>query len=128
MLRTNLLKRNINNKKDLYFQIIDWSSNDIYKSINNDEEDEEEDENEKKKYNKKRRLVIRGYGVTKEGYSISIHIFNFKPYFYIKVPEEWDEKVFKYFKSEVLKNVQEYNHEGLDICKLVQKKDFLRFY
>ena len=127
MLRTNLLKRNINNKKDLYFQIIDWSSNDIYKSINNDEEDEEEDENEKKKYNKKRRLVIRGYGVTKEGYSISIHIFNFKPYFYINVPEEWDEKVFKYFKSEVLKNVQEYNHEGLDICKLVQKKDFYGF-
>ena len=40
MLRTNLLKRNINNKKDLYFQIIDWTSNDIYKSLNNDENDD----------------------------------------------------------------------------------------
>ena len=74
MLRTNLLKRNINNKKDLYFQIIDWTSNDIYKSVNNDDENEDDEEEEKKKYNKTRRLVIRGYGVTKEGYSLSIHI------------------------------------------------------
>ena len=92
MLRTELLKRNINNKKDLYFQIIDWSSNDIYKSINKDNDDEEDEENNK--YKKKRRLVLRGYGVTKEGYSISIHIFNFKPYFYIKIPQDWNDRIF----------------------------------
>ena len=126
MLRTELLKRNINNKKDLYFQIIDWSSNDIYKSINKNNDDDEESE-ENNKYKKKRRLVLRGYGVTKEGYSISIHIFNFKPYFYIKIPQDWNDRIFRNFKNECLSQIPEYNHEGLDECKIVDRKDFYGF-
>jgi len=126
MLRNNLLKRNINNKNDLYFQIIDWTSNDIYKSVNNDNNDEDDEEQENK-YKKKRRLVIRGYGVTKEGYSISIHIFNFKPFFYIKIPDDWNDRIFRNFKNECLSQVAEYNHEGLDECKIVERKDFYGF-
>ena len=124
MLRSNLLK--CNNKKDLYFQIIDWSSNDIKKSINKEDDDEDENE-ESNKYNKKRRLVLRGYGVTKEGYSISIHIFNFKPYFYIKIPEDWNDRIFRNFKNECMNQVPEYNHEGLDECKIIERKDFYGF-
>ena len=49
MLRNNLEKRNLNNKKDLSFQITDWSCNDIYKSVNKNDDDEEEDENNKRR-------------------------------------------------------------------------------
>ena len=49
MLRNELLKRNINNKKDLCFQITDWTSNDIYKSVNKDNDEEDEEENKYKK-------------------------------------------------------------------------------
>ena len=48
MLRSDLLKKP-NNKKDLTFQIIDWSSNDIYKSVNKDDEDQDEEDNKYKK-------------------------------------------------------------------------------
>ena len=92
MLRTKLYKSN--NKKDLCFQITDWSSNDTYINNKDEEEDDEEEVNENKYKKKKRRLILRGYGITKEGYSVSIHIFNFKPYFYIKIPEDWDETKF----------------------------------
>ena len=125
MLRNNLEKRNLNNKKDLSFQITDWSCNDIYKNVNKNEDDEEEEENNK--YKKKRRLVLRGYGITKEGYSISVHIFNFKPYFYINIPEDWNDRIFRSFKNECLNQVPEYNHEGLDECKIVERKDFFGF-
>ncbi len=123
MLRNDLLKRNINNKRDLCFQITDWTSNDIYKSINKDNEEEEEEN----KYKKKRRLVLRGYGVTKDGHSISVHIFNFKPYFYIKIPDDWNDRIFRNFKNECLSQIPEYNHEGLDECKIVERKDFYGF-
>ena len=126
MLRNNLEKRNINNKRDLCFQIIDWTSNDIFKSVNNDD-DNDDNEDEENKYKKKRRLVLRGYGVTKEGYSISIHVFNFKPYFYIKIPEDWNERIFRHFKKACLSQIPEYNHEGLDECKIVERKDFFGF-
>ena len=127
MLRTNLYKSN--NKKDQCFQITDWSSNDTYinSKDENEDDDEDEEENEKKYKKKKRRLILRGYGVTSEGYSISIHIFNFKPYFYIKIPEDWDEKKFKYFKNECLNMIPEYNHEGLDEASLVLRKEFYGF-
>ena len=125
MLRTKLYKSN--NKKDLCFQITDWSSNDTYINNKDEEEDDEEEVNENKYKKKKRRLILRGYGITKEGYSVSIHIFNFKPYFYIKIPEDWDETKFKYFKNECMKMIPEYNHEGLDEAVMVLRKEFYGF-
>ena len=124
MLRNNLFVKN--NKNDLYFQITDWTNNDLY--LNKKNEEEEEEEEEENKYKKKqRRLIIRGYGVTNNGNSISIHIFNFKPYFYIKIPENWTDKEFKLLKNECLNMIPEYNHEGLDEARMILKKEFYGF-
>ena len=124
MLRNNLFVKN--NKNDLYFQITDWTNNDLY--LNKKNEEEEEEEEEENKYKKKqRRLIIRGYGVTNNGNSISIHIFNFKPYFYIKIPENWTDKEFKLLKKKCLNMIPEYNHEGLDEARMILKKEFYEF-
>ena len=124
MLRSkNVIK---NNKEQLEFQIIDWASSDTYLKINDDDDDENENENQKKK-NKKRRLVLRGHGITSEGNSISIHIFNFKPYFYIKLPQNWDERIFRTFKNACMNQIPEYQHDGLVDIKMVKRKDFYGF-
>ena len=87
---SNVIK---NNKQDIVFQICDWKSYDIYtKKEEDDENNEEEDENKFK--NKVKRLVIVGYGITSAGNSISIHVHGFEPYFYINIPDDWDDRVF----------------------------------
>ena len=32
---------------------------------------------------------IKALGVTEEGYSVCVNINNFKPFFYIKIPDKW---------------------------------------
>lgn len=34
--------------------------------------------------------VIWMYGVTKEGYSVCAHVYNFRPYFYVELPSGVD--------------------------------------
>ena len=118
-----------NNKTDIIFQIIDWKSNDIYKKKeDDDDENEENDEEQENSYkNKVKRLSIRGYGVTDNGNSISVHINGFQPYFYIRIPQDWDSKVFNLLKNQILKDVPEYVREGLHVAKIVQRKEFYGF-
>ena len=124
MLRNQtVLKKN--NQDDLVFQIIDWHCNDVQFTVNNSDEDNEDNEQNYKK--KRKKLVLRGYGVTDKGQSISIHIFNFKIYFYIKIPQEWSEMDFKYFKNACLSQIPEYNHDGLHMAKIEERKDFYGF-
>ena len=120
---SNVIK---NNKQDIVFQICDWKSYDIYtKKEEDDENNEEEDENKFK--NKVKRLVIVGYGITSAGNSISIHVHGFEPYFYINIPDDWDDRVFNLFKKELLKNIPDYAHEGLESAKIVERKEFYGF-
>ena len=115
-----------NNKQDVIFQIIDWKANDIYvKKEDEDIDDENEETNSYK--NKVKRLIIKGYGVTSEGNSICIHINGFQPYFYIKIPNNWDTTTFNILKNNILIDIPEYVHEGLYEAKIVQRKEFYGF-
>ena len=35
--------------------------------------------------------MIRMFGVNREGHSVMAHIYNFRPYFYVKLPEQLPE-------------------------------------
>ena len=113
-----------NNKEPLLFQIIDWSNNDI--DLKNDD-DEDSDDEKNNKYKKKKRLALRGYGVTDKGQSISIHIFNFRNYFYVKIPQSWTESTFRSFKNACMNEIPEYLHDGLHEFIMVYRKDFYGF-
>ena len=117
MLRS-LLTNNFNYKtNDIIFQIIDWKSYDI--TVIDDSLEEEE-----KKYKK---LIIRGYGVTENGNSICIHIEGFEPYFYFKIPDNWDDKKFKEFKYSISQMIDENNRDGLSDSYIIKKKEFYGF-
>ena len=128
MLR-NPLPNNFDNKKDLIFQIIDWRSYDNYEEIENDEEEDENEEQEldKKKIKKERKLIIRGYGVTENGNSICLHIKDFLPYFFFKIPEDWTDVEFNYFKIEFLKLVDYNMKDSLINSGIIKKKEFYGF-
>ena len=74
-ISTRNKKISLENSNDFIFQIIDWYPVD-FEDI---EEDEQEDEIEVLKY------MIKAFGVTEEGHSVSVNIENYKPYFYIGI-------------------------------------------
>jgi DNA polymerase elongation subunit (family B) len=131
MVRPKLLTK-LNSKNDeIIFQIVDWKSYDIYnEDTNNEDEDEDDDEDEEdnKKYKKKNKsLIIRGYGVTDNGNSICIHINGFQPYFFFKIPQDWDNKKFFEFKQHILQLVDKNQTDGLITAEIVKKKEFYGF-
>jgi DNA polymerase delta subunit 1 len=72
-------------QSELKFHAIEW--------VTSDESFDEESPDE---------YIIRAFGVTEEGYNVCCSIRNFKPYFYIKVPEYWTSAHFKIWLKKIL--------------------------
>lgn len=124
----NELSPTFNYKKDnIICQIIDWRAYDIFTDEDVEDDEEEEDESEEKKNKKNRKLIIRGYGVTENGNSICIHVEGFEPYFFFKIPQNWDNKKFDKFKNKILNLVDKRQKDGLVKAGIVKKKEFYGF-
>lgn len=114
--------------ESLEIQIIDWVSNDEKKLLEDDNDSDDEEDNYKKKY--KKEFIIRGYGLNEKGNSISIKVNGFKPYFYIKLPEqEWDLDKYRKFLRYIQSNVDDYAKDYILIsnCIIEEKKEFYGF-
>jgi len=104
---------------DLVFQVIDWNS---YHEV--DDEDEQS-------------YVIQLYGRTEDDHDVCLKVTNYTPFFYVKVPENWNTYQVNYFvktlKSKVSwssTNNPNYDYDlgpSLIRHKLVQKYDFYNF-
>jgi len=129
--KTNLI--NINGdfyKNDIDFQIIEWWAQ--------DEEDEDENETEEISEETDNKInssyVIRCFGVTKTGISITCKITNFKPFYYIKVPESFNRvhlhHFLKYIESGyMLRNFKNplAKENGKYLSSIVERKDLFGF-
>lgn len=100
---------------DLIFQALFWEKED------QDVEDEDEDGDKEDEYNysafneddngfgyetqekkyKEKRLVLRTYGLTKDGTSVCLEITGFQPYFLLKLPPEWGKSRIKTLQSRI---------------------------
>lgn len=111
--------------KDLEFQIVDWYSNDVatddFDNLS-DESFDDDDSNDKQKKSgwgsksEFRQYTIRLFGVNKNGHSVTSVVNGFNPYFYIKVPSEWNESVVRQFIKDNIthksKSVSKYDKES----------------
>ncbi len=124
-------------KNDIDMQIIEWWAQD---EENDDEESDEsmngsEEEYEKEKDKNKDVYVIRCFGVTKEGISVTCKINGFNPFYYIKVSDDFGKvklhKFLSYIESSYMlrsfKNSGLAKENGRHLSGLVEKKDLFGF-
>ena len=125
------MKNSLNNKKVIIesmdiirFQIIDW--NQYHESEDNDDMNSSDDNEYNKNINLK--YKIRIFGKTDQGKSIYVNINNYTPFFYVKIPNEWNlTKVISlvnYLKSKI--SNQNLN-KGLINFEIVERKDLYGF-
>lgn len=130
MLSTFSRKRlKFSNKIGIECQIIDWASYDEYENEEIQESDEEFEapSSDDEKPVKIRKFNIKAYGLTNKGNTVCIHIKNFKPYFFLKIPSNWNIKHFKAFISKLKTTVGEYNSKMLCKAEIIRKKEFYGF-
>jgi len=116
-------------KDDIEMQIIEWWAQD-------EEEDTEDTENTQSDMSSKDKsvYVIRCFGATKEGVSVTCKITGFKPFYYIKVPSNFNKIKMHHFLSYIessymLKNFNcpLVKENGKHKSCIVEKKDLFGF-
>ena len=133
--KKNLFKI-LEQKSDIEFQIIQWYAQD---ELDEDEDDDNDSNESNQNENFSKKYVIRCFGTTNLGESISCKINNFKPYFYIKVGDTFTKETLAKF-IEYLKNCYQLSKfkngdSWLSLsncllkneCKLIKKKDLYGF-
>lgn len=112
-------------QNDLIFQILSWKPCDYEYEDENEDNDDEENTNgnqDKSKY------IVKVFGVTINGYSVSVNILNYTPYFFIKVPFRVNDFTCVKFKEFLLGRIPTSQKKMLLNVKKVLKKDFFGFH
>ena len=124
------------NKDDLEIQVMDY-----YRCLdtldqNDDENNEIEDNDEESgSFSKEKQkelsytqpLLIKAYGILQSGHSITVNLQNFKPFFYIKIPDDWERKQCQILVSELRKLVYYKYKDNLLKSQIVIRKPFKEF-
>ena len=136
---------------DITFQILDWytpplkfkkkqksksnkgkksdESTDTPEDQFEDELEETDDDSEKEDDDDEvsdMEYIIRVFGITKEKQSVHMQIKNFPPFFYIKLPEEWESNVSKNVTkliNSLSSMIEEKKPNNLKSYKIIQKND-----
>ena len=111
----------IDESKELIFQCIEWmGTNEFVKEENTNPRS-------KHKFISKYKHVIKLFGITENGVSISVNINDYNPYFYIKVPDSIDEVNKIKIVTAINQSVDSKVAKGLIDTKIVAQKDFYGF-
>lgn len=109
--------------KNLPVFILDWVSGDEETDIIEDDITSE-DSCEKDKY-KPREFIIRAYGRLSNSKTVTINITGFKPFFFLKIPEDWDDLQVRRLISKIRNGVK--FKPGLYSWEIVYSKPFTHF-
>ena len=107
---TNPQKIN-NNKLDCEIQITDWHEYN---------EDFADSDSEEETFNKK--YIIRIFGVDKDNNSVSLKVKDFKPRFYLHIPNNFNTSKIKILLNEIKNKVKKRYKESLNKFLVVKKK------
>ncbi len=117
-------KKDISNKQNFDFQILEINQKDIEDETFYDSDDD--DETDISKY------VIDIFGLNKKGETVYLEVNDFTPFFYIEVPEQLQKKLKKIHEKFMLEYLKEkigfgkYKDSILGV-KLIRKKKFYGF-
>ena len=82
----------------------------------------------RKKVNRdKSTFVIQMFGINEEGQKASITVEEYQPFFYLKVPNAWGQKMKTEFCDHLKAKVGTYYENSITECKLIERKKLYEF-
>ena len=103
------------------FKVFDFN---IYNKKTDDNSSEDEDTKCRKDNNN---FLIQMYGINEEGKSCSIIVENFKPFFYVKVEDDWTQYTKNTFLDFIKKRIGAYYENSICDCKIIKRKKLYGF-
>ena len=98
-------------------------------NVYNKKEEKEETSDEERGATKpqKENFVIQMFGINEKGESCSILAENFKPFFYVKVSDQWTQYTKSTFTQHIIKKMGKYYEGSISESKFVKRKKLYGF-
>jgi len=103
------------------FKVFDFN---IYNKKSDDNSSGDEDTKCRKDNTK---FLIQMFGINEEGKSCSIVVENFKPFFYVKVEDDWTQYTKNTFLEFIKKRIGVYYENSICDCKIIKRKKLYGF-
>jgi DNA polymerase elongation subunit (family B) len=108
------------------FKLFDFNvTNEKNMDIASDGSDENEEVSTFKKDNNT--FIIQMFGINEQGQKASITVQEYQPFFYVKVPNAWGQKMKTEFVNHLKAKVGKYYENSIVECKLIEKKKLYEF-
>jgi len=75
----------------------------------------------------KKKFLIKMFGMNEKGKTFCIFVKDFLPFFYILVPDNWEQKNATQFKQYILNNLSDFYQNSIISCNLIKKKKLYGF-
>jgi len=72
-------------------------------------------------------FAIQMFGINEEGQKASITVEEYQPFFYVKVPNEWGQKMKVTFQEHLKAKVGKYYENSITECKLIERRKLYEF-
>jgi DNA polymerase elongation subunit (family B) len=72
-------------------------------------------------------FAIQMFGINEEGQKASITVEEYQPFFYVKVPNVWGQKMKTAFQDHLRAKVGKYYENSITECKLIERKKLYEF-
>ena len=108
------------------FKLFDFNvTNEKNMDVAGDGSDENEEVSTFKKDNNT--FVIQMFGINEQGEKASITVQEYQPFFYLKVPNTWGQKMKTEFVNHLKAKIGRYYENSIVECKLIEKKKLYEF-
>jgi DNA polymerase elongation subunit (family B) len=110
------------------FNIYNDKNTDLSSDGSDDNEDLSNKFNGDNKFNRdKSTFVIQMFGINEQGEKASITVQEYQPFFYVKVPDKWGQKMKVEFQNHLKTKVGRYYENSIIECKLIERKKLYEF-
>ena len=101
------------------FRLFDFQvDNSTFDNFDDDDGDKNKD---------KKKFLIKMFGMNEKGKTFCIFVKDFLPFFYILVPDHWEQKNATQLKRYILNNLSDFYQNSIISCKLIKKKKLYGF-
>jgi DNA polymerase elongation subunit (family B) len=106
------------------FRLFDFN---VYNENNSETHSSSGSENGKPNYKDSNQFVIQMFGLDEQGKTCSIIIDDFKPFFYVKVGDNWSIDKKQSFLLHIKSKIGKYYEKSITECKIIKRKKLYGF-
>jgi len=106
------------------FRLFDFN---VYNENNSETKSSDGSENGKPNYKDSNQFVIQMFGLDEQGKTCSIIIDDFKPFFYVKVGDNWSIDKKQSFLIHIKGKIGKYYENSITECKIIKRKKLYGF-